>query len=265
MKNLLLVGCGAMGRYVWNALRRDERVCVACILEAPSRVPALQREHGSAIRIVGSLDEVAERPDFALECAGHEAVRTSVVELLSRGIDTVIASVGALAEEGLPEKLERAASDGRAQLTLVPGAIGGIDALAAAGLGRLESVRYVGRKPPKAWLGTKAEERADLTALQGAATLFEGNAREAARLYPKNANVAAMIALAGIGFERTEVSLIADPAVTRNTHLVNARGAFGELQVLVSANPLAENPKTSELAALSVLRSVRSKLASLSF
>ena len=265
MKNLLLVGCGAMGRYVWNALRADERGRIVCILEEPSRVVALRQELGHAVQVVRSLDEVAEPPDLALESAGHDAVRTSVVQLLSKGIDTIIASVGALAIEGLPEKLERAAKDGNAQLTLVPGAIAGIDALSAAGIGRLDAVRYVGRKPPKAWLGTPAEERADLRRLQEAATIFEGNAREAARLYPKNANVAAMIALAGIGFERTEVSLLADPAVTRNTHLVNASGQFGDLQVLVSANPLVENPKTSELAALSVIRAVRNKLASVAF
>ena len=97
--------------------------------------------------------------------------------------------------------------------------------------------------------------------IRTATTIFSGNARAAARLFPKNANVAAMIALAGIGFERTEVTLVADPAVSSNIHTVHARGQFGELQVTVSARALEENPKTSELAALSVLRAVRNKVS----
>jgi aspartate dehydrogenase len=250
-----------MGRHVRAALLAEDGLEFAYILEAPDRCRQLQGTLGSSVQVVASLDDLHERPDFALECAGHVAVATSVLRLLREGIDVIVASVGALAEPGLPEQLTQAAATGNAHLTLVPGAIAAVDALAAAAQMRLDRVRYTGRKPAIAWLGTPAEAQLDLKSLAQSQTIFLGNAREAARLYPKNANVAAMIALAGVGFERTEVTLIADPTISRNTHTVLAKGEFGELEVKVSAAPLADNPKTSALAALSVQRAVRQKLA----
>jgi aspartate dehydrogenase len=265
MKRVLLIGCGAMGRNVRAALLADSRLTFAYVFETPDRCRDLQAELGSAVRVVASLDELDARPDFALECAGHAAITNTVLPLLRQGVDVIIASVGALAEPGLPEKLADAAAAGSAQLTLVPGAIAAIDALAAASQLRLDRVRYTGRKPAIAWSGTNVEAQVDLKSLAKPHTIFTGNARDAARLYPKNANVAAMIALAGVGFERTEVTLIADPAITRNTHIVHAQGEFGELEVRVSAAPLADNPKTSALAALSVQRAVRQKLSAVVF
>jgi aspartate dehydrogenase len=261
MKRVLLIGCGAMGRNVRAAFLADSRLTFAYILETPDRRRDLQAELGSAVRVVASLGELDTPPDFALECAGHAAITNTVLPLLRQGVDVIIASVGALAEPGLPERLAEAAATGGAQLTLVAGAIAAIDALAAASQLRLDRVLYTGRKPAMAWAGTPAEAQVDLKSLTKPHTIFTGNARDAARLYPKNANVAAMIALAGVGFERTEVTLIADPAITRNTHTMHAQGEFGELEVKVSAAPLTDNPKTSALAALSVQRAVRQKLS----
>ena len=260
-KHLLLIGCGAMGRRVLRQLRDDPSVDIAYVLEEPDRCAELRRELGDKPRVVSSLDDVVEKPDFALECAGHGAVQLTVLALLRSGVDVIVASVGALAEPGLAEQLEAAALHGKSQVTLIPGAIAGIDALSAAGAGGVDTVTYVGRKPPLAWTGTPAEELIDLNDVRSPTTIFSGNARAAARTFPKNANVAAMIALAGIGFERTEVTLVADPTVSNNTHTVHAKGRFGELQITVSARPLAENPKTSELAALSVLRAIRNKVS----
>ena len=261
VSELLLIGCGAMGREVMRDLRDDPRVRISCILEEPTRCAEVRRELGDAVRVVSSLEDLTRKPDFALECAGHRAVQTAVVALLRSGVDVIVASVGALAEPGLPEMLEQSALAGESRVTLIPGAIAGIDALSAARARRLDAVSYVGRKPPRAWTGTPAERDVDLNNVDRPTTIFSGNARAAARAYPKNANVAAMVAFAGIGFERTEVTLVADPTVVNNTHSIHARGQFGEMQLTVSAQPLAENPKTSELAALSVLRAVRNRLS----
>lgn len=260
MKSLLLIGYGAMGRTVHRALQDGAGARVRFVIEAADRRDAVQRELGPEIRVLSSTHDLPELPDLALECAGHAAVTTSVPDLLQRGVDTIIASVGALAEAGLPEKLEAAAAAGPAQLILVPGAIAGIDALCAARTRPLDAVVYIGRKPPPGWLGTPAEQRADLRALREATIIFEGNAREAAHLYPKNANVAAMVGLAGVGLERTQVTLIADPGVTRNTHTVRATGEFGELEIKVANNPLPDNPKTSALAAYSIVRAIRNRV-----
>ena len=75
--------------------------------------------------------------------------------------------------------------------------------------------------------------------------------------------MAATIALAGVGFEATECSLNADPAAPGNVHLIEAEGDFGELRIEVQGKPLAENPKTSTLAALSVLRAIQNRIGAI--
>lgn len=257
MLDVTMIGCGAIGRRVIKLLAAagDVGVNVNQIIVAPQKVGQVGEAYPDIV-VASSWSELPRRPELVLECAGHSAVIEYVLPVLKEGIDCVMCSIGALSEPGLPEKLEAAARDSGSQLQLLSGAIGGIDALAAARLGGLDKVIYTGRKPPLGWKGTPAEDKCDLDNLTETQLFFEGSARDAARLFPKNANVAATVSLAGIGLDRTQVQLIADPAISRNVHEVHAEGTFGEIEVRLAGNTLPGNPKTSALTVYSAVRAL---------
>jgi aspartate dehydrogenase len=249
-----LIGNGAIARYVQDALERRPH-SVEAILMRQARVAENQSAY------VGSVQDFPDDLDLVIDCAGHAALAAHGPAILARGVDLVTVSLGALADMGVSERLEAAACEGGAKLHLASGAIGALDCLQAARIGKLEQVTYVGRKPPAGWLGSPAEQSIDLATLaSGSHTHFAGTAREAALAYPKNANVAAAVALAGVGFDKTIVRLIADADVSANIHEVEAKGDFGSFTFQISGQSLPDNPRSSALAAMSVI----SKLDTLS-
>jgi len=211
------------------------------------------------VRVISSIEDLNPVPDFVLECASHEAVAEFGPYFLDQGIDFGVISIGALSDPVLLDCLEAASRNGDSQLFIVPGAIGGMDALAAAKGESLDEVIYTSRKPPMSWSGTPADDDFDLAGITEATVIYTGSARQAAKLYPKNANVAATIALAGLGFEETQVTLVADPGAKGNTHHLEARGAFGEMDVTIVGNPLPSNPKSSALTAYSAVRALKNR------
>lgn len=258
MLHITMIGCGAIGVGVLELLEKDPQLCVDYVI-ASQGSEALVRQRLASFKqppqVLTQLPADA-RPDLLVECAGHRAIEEHVLPALERGIACLIVSVGALSEVGLVERLEAAAERGQTRIELLPGAIGGIDALSAAKVGGLDSVNYTGRKPACAWKNTPAEQVCDLDSITEATVIFEGSAREAAHLYPKNANVAATLSLAGLGLDRTRVTLIADPSIEENVHHFEARGAFGGFELSLRGKPLLANPKTSALTVYSVVRAL---------
>ena len=249
-----IIGEGAIGRYVADSLQGRGL--------GPHAI--LTRSGGGTSDGLSRVRSVADMPDdisLMVDCAGHAALVQHGPAILERGIDLVTVSLGALADPELGFTLTDAARRGNAQLHLASGAIGALDALRAAKVGGLEEVTYTGRKPPKGWKGSPAEDRLDLDTLTAAATHFDGTARDAATTYPKNANVAAAVALAGAGFEATQVRLIADPAVTANIHEIHATGAFGQFHFRIEGHALPDNPRSSALAAMSAVAAIERQLA----
>ncbi len=255
-----LIGFGAIGRAVYQRVAPDARLHITHVVVRPERVAAVQlllAPHTSAV------SAVPPHATLVLECAGHSALTDHVLPALARGVECAVLSVGALSELGLPERLSDAAERGRTQVHLLSGAVGGIDAIAAAKLAGLASVRYTGRKPPLGWRGTPAEQVLDLDNIAQPAIILEASARQAAALYPKNANVAATVSLAGLGLDATQVRLIADPTITENIHEIEASGAFGSIKIEMRGKPLPENPKTSMLTVLSALRFLHNRVGSM--
>jgi aspartate dehydrogenase len=250
-----LIGGGSIARVI--ARRVVDRHPEIRLVGAVDIDPAQSRARGFAeqVPLVDTLPALlALGPKLVAECAGHAGLLQSGPGVLRAGIDLVVASVGALADASLEKVLREAARDGGARIRIPSGAIGALDAISSARVGGLKRVTYSGRKPVLAWRGTRAESSFDLDGIRESTMIFEGSAREAALAFPQNANVCAAVALAGVGFDATTVQLFADPQARGNEHQVEAEGSFGILRYHVIGNPLEENPKTSSLAAYSLLR-----------
>lgn len=258
---IALIGGGVIARLLLEHLQRGsggdaEVVGIAGRSEA-SRGKALAAEFGVSF-VVGAPALIATRPVVVVEAASHDAVREHAEALLSHGIGVIVLSGGALADDALRQRLERAAVGG-GRLYVPSGGIGGLDALKAACAAGVDDVRITISKPPRAWKNIPFVERLgiDLDALTGPVTLFEGTAREGVPHFPANVNIAAVLALAGAGFDRTRLEVVADPALRFNTHRIRVKGPTGNIDLRFENVPSAENPRTAMLACYSALAAVR--------
>lgn len=249
---IAVIGFGAMARSLNASLQASQTLCRIGAALVGKEYTFSQSEFSGISRFHNVQELIDWRPALVVECAGHGAVRDLVPRLLQAGIDCIIVSVGSLSDYQVLSRLEAAAVSGGSRMNVVSGAIGGLDVLRSAKRAGLSTVVYQGVKPPLAWLGTPAAEIWDLANLKERTPIFQGTARESSRLYPKNANVTAAVALAGIGFELTKVTFTADPLSPGNVHELTASGSFGTFSIRLENKPLPENPKTSLLAALSI-------------
>jgi aspartate dehydrogenase len=223
-----------------------------------SRGKALAREFGLPF-VIGAKKLIAARPEVVIEAASHEAVREHAEALLSKGIALIVLSGGALCDDELRARLERAAAKHRALLYLPSGGIGGLDALKAACAAGVDEVSISVTKPPAAWKGIPYVEKLkiDLDRLAGPVTLFEGTARDGVPHFPANVNIAAALSLAGVGFDRTRLKAVADPGLKFNTHFITIRGKTGTMDLRFESVPSPDNPKTALLACYSALAAFR--------
>jgi aspartate dehydrogenase len=258
---IALVGFGAMGEQLYSLLREHGVAdWVTTVIEHPDRLEAARAKLPVSVSVVGELDEkLAAGTALLVECAGHAALRKHAAPALRAGIDVLVASVGALADAQIESDLRQAAASAGSRVLIPSGALGGLDALASARYAGLEEVVYISNKGPSAWRGTKAEQMVDLDGVREPTIFLTCSAREAALQFPQNANVAAAVALAGIGFDKTQVKLTVDPNAKGNRHRIMAKGQFGTVDVTVEGKTLPSNPKTSMLAAMSLLKSIMNR------
>ncbi len=260
---ICLVGWGAINQRVATLLA--ERNSPVAIVAVAVRDPERRRTDlpAGARLIAEPGDLAATGATLVVEAAGRDSVLPFGRAAFAAGMDFAVSSTSGLIEEAaLSELITLAETKGR-KLLVPPGALGGVDALAAASRLNLTDVEHRIIKPPRAWHGTAAETLCDLDALREPLAFFEGSAREAADRFPQNANVAVITSLAGIGLDRTRVTLIADPNARFNAHEIRAEGDFGLLEIRLQNRPLATNPKSSEMTALNIVRMIENRASGL--
>ena len=263
-----LIGFGAIGRSVvdaWSARPVRGHTLAALLVRDHQRDEALRAAPAGVTVCTDIADFLTADLQLVVEVAGHGAVISYGERILAAGVDLALISVGSLADDGFRERLEQAAVQGASRLLLPIGAIAGLDGLLALRRAGLSSVKYTSTKPPASWKDTPADGPFDLDALTERTVIFSGTAADAARLYPKNANLAAVVALAGLGLQKTVVELVADPAATGNSGLIEAVGPSSTLTVNVAGASAASNPKTSQITGMSVLAALDNRGSALAF
>jgi len=257
-----IIGGGTIARLFIEHIRRGDlgAADVVAIVgrSAQSRGKSLAAEHGIAF-VTGIAGLLEARPEVVVEAASHEAVREYGAPLLRNGIAFIVLSCGAMGDDALRAGLEAAAQQSGALLYVPSGGIGGLDALKAACIAGVDEVTIAVTKPPAAWKGIAYVEELgiDLAGLREACVLFEGSAREGVPHFPANVNIAAVLAMAGIGFDRTRLKVVADPALRYNTHFIDIRGRTGNISIKLENVPAPENPKTAWLACYSALAALK--------
>lgn len=233
-------------------------VAAICGRSTASKGAALAREFAVPY-VVGAKELAATRPDVVIEAASHDAVREHLVGLLSSRIAVIVLSGGALVDDELRAKAEKAAEENRVLLYVPSGGIGALDALKAACIAGVDEATIQVAKPPAAWKKIEYVEAlgVDLDKLKDAHVLFEGPAREGVPHFPQNVNIAAVLSMAGIGFDRTRLRVVADPSLKLNTHTIRIKGASGAITIVLENVPAPDNPKTAWLACYSALAALK--------
>ena len=256
---LAFIGWGAIARTAAGMLR-DAPVHIVAVAVRDDAVPRPDLPDGA--QLITTVDDLAGlEPDVVAEAASRESVGPWGRAALEAGADFIVSSVSAFADTELLESLRDIAARSGSHIHIQPGALAGVDALAAARIMGIDAVEHHIVKPPVAWRGSLAETLCDLDSLTQPEAFFRGSASETASQFSKNANVAMTTALAGIGPDETKITLIADPTSTTNRHEITAHGAFGQLSVVISNNALPANPKTSAMAALNLVRSIENRVS----
>jgi aspartate dehydrogenase len=252
-----IAGLGGIGLPVarWLAAGQPGYELVAVSARNVARASERLARIGSAVPVL-PLEELGHNADIVIECVPAAVFDVVVRPAIAAGRTLLMLSVGALLDR--IELVEEARRTG-ARIIVPSGALLGLDAVRAAAQGKIASVKMVTRKPPKSLVGAPylVEHGISVEGLSAPLRVFAGNAREGARGFPANVNVAAALALAGVGPERTALEIWADPALERNTHRIEVEGDAARFAMSIESIPSEENPRTGKLTALSVIACLR--------
>jgi aspartate dehydrogenase len=242
MKEVGIIGCGAIGSLIAEACENGTIRCDELILYDynAEKAQGLQKSLSIASKVVRSVDEMIQRrPAVIVEAASQEAVKEYAERILHENINLVVMSTGALLESNID----------KSRIHVPSGAIGGLDAISSAALAGIDKVILTTRKNPRV-LGVEGQLKK---------IVYQGTAEEAVKLFPREMNVAATLALT-VRPAKVKVKVVADPNVRRNTHEISVRWKYGEMSLRFENEPHPENPGTSALAAWSAIRLLKDLL-----
>jgi len=244
--NLGIIGCGAIGTDLAIAadkMKEIEKIYLYDIKENASRILCEKIRKAEIKKVNDFLPLV----DVVFEGASQQAVQEYAEKILNAGKDLILMSVGSLFDDSFRKKLQNKAREKKCKIYIPSGAICGIDGILSASVDGIDEVTLVTTKPPESF-GKKYTMRS---------VLFKGNAKDAVKRFPANINVAASLSLAGKGFNKTNVQIVADPVVNRISHKILAHGKFGRLRVELENMPNPNNPSSSYMASLSAIATLK--------
>jgi aspartate dehydrogenase len=253
-----IVGCGAIGSGLAKAItlkfKKEAQLVALCDI---NKDKARKLAGSLKVKIEAvSLDSLIKKSDFIIEAASKEISATVAKKAIVKGKDVLIMSVGGLLKN---LQLFRLARKNNCKIYIPSGALCGIDGVKAASIGRISKVTLTSKKPPAGFSNAPyvIKNKINLNFLNKETLIFEGSAEEAVEGFPQNINVAAVLSLAGIGAKNTKVKIIASPGKNVNSHEIEAEGEFGRLIARTDNIPSPGNPKTSYLAILSAMATLK--------
>ena len=208
---------------------------------------------------VRSIEAELYHCDLVIEAASRDAAVEMIPKVVGRGVDIMIMSVGALVDDDYRNSVYETARNTGARILVPSGALCGTDGLSSSTVGEISEVKLTTTKNPDGLAGIPylTEKGIFLEKITKPTVIYEGNAREAVKLFPKNINVAATVSIMGIGFDRTKVKIIVDPKAKSNSHELTVKGEFGKMVSRTDNVPSEKNPATSHLAALSAISALK--------
>ncbi len=238
-----IIGCGAISNLIVNQLQTEKDIKFTHFFDKNIKEAEkiAQKTGGKPCQ---TYKEMLNEVDIVLEAASQQLLKQIAPEILEH-TNLLNMSIGALMDKKLLTQMINTAKKHNTNIYAPSGAILGIDGLKSACIGEIQTIKLTTKKSPKS-LGIETKEKK---------TLFKGKASKAVQDYPKNMNIAATISLATK--QDIDVEVIVDPAITQNTHELEVKGTFGQFHLKTQNKPSKENPKTSELAALSAIEKLK--------
>lgn len=256
---ITIVGCGSIGSRLARAADAMAEVKRIYLVDIRKELADALADSLTKAIVVDSVEDELYHTDLVVEAASQETAKEVVPKVVSRGVDMMVMSVGSFVDDDYRRMVFQSAVEHEAKIFIPSGALCGVDGLRGASMEELESVELITTKGPKSLEGVKylQEKGIDPFAVKEKTVVYSGPARDAVKLFPKNVNVAATVSLVGVGFDRTKVTVVLDPAAESNSHELRYKGVFGEAVAHTYNVPEPGNPKTSELAGLSATSALR--------